>query len=124
MAQEFIKASQRIRVFVVGGKAIAAITRPTRWRRRFIAKVNGEFPEGRREALLPVPQEDADLAVSAANALDVDIAGVDVIHEDSTGKAYVLEVNSAPRWESITKDTGVNVEREILLYLDSIMSEK
>jgi len=124
LAQEFIDASQRNRVFVVGGKAIAAITRPTRWRRRFIAKVNGEFPEGKREALMPIPEEDVNLAIAAASALDVDIGGVDIIHEDATGKAYVLEVNSAPRWDSITKDTGVNVEREILLYLESIMSEK
>jgi RimK family alpha-L-glutamate ligase len=117
LAQEFIKASQRNRVFVVGDKAIAGITRPTRWRRRFIQKVNGEFPEGKREALVPVPPPDGQLAVKAAKALDVDIAGVDIIHEDSSGKPYVLEVNSAPRWASIAKDTGINVEREILKFL-------
>jgi RimK family alpha-L-glutamate ligase len=117
LAQEFIEASQRHRVFVVGGRAIAAITRPTRWRKRFIAKVGGEFPAGKRTALMPVPAADAALAVKAANALDVDIAGVDIIHEDNTSQAYVLEVNSAPRWDSIAKDTGVNVEAEILRFL-------
>lgn len=124
LAQEFIKASQRVRVFVVGGKAIAAITRPTRWRRRFVEKVNGEYPEGKREALMPVPDADAQLAVSAAGALDIDIAGVDIIHDDATGKTYVLEVNSAPRWESIVKDTGINIEREILKFLESQIKEK
>jgi RimK family alpha-L-glutamate ligase len=117
LAQEFIKASQRNRIFVIGDSAVAAITRPTRWRKRFLAKVGGEFPTGKREALMPVPEEDVRLALKATHALDVDIAGVDVIHEDSSGKAYVLEVNSAPRWESIAKDTGVNVEREILKFL-------
>ena len=117
LAQEFIKASQRVRVFVVGGVAVAAITSPTRWRKRFVAKVNGEYPAGKREALMPVPGADAKLAVAAAGALDVDIAGVDIIHDDATGRAYVLEVNSAPRWDSIAKDTGVNVEREILKFL-------
>ncbi|MFC1600560.1 RimK family alpha-L-glutamate ligase, partial [Patescibacteria group bacterium] len=48
LAQEFIKASQRSRVFVIGEKAVAAITRPTRWRRRFLEKVDGKFPEGKR----------------------------------------------------------------------------
>lgn len=117
LAQEFIKASQRNRVFVVGGVAIAGITRPTKWRKRFIKKVNGEFPAGIKEALNPISREDAKLAVSAAEALDIDIAGVDIFHEDATNKVYVLEVNSAPRWEAIAKDTGVNVEREILRFL-------
>ena len=118
LAQEFIKASQRNRVFVIGGVAIAAITRPTRWRKRFSKR------PALREALSPIPEEDATLAVMAANALDIDIAGVDIIHEDATKKAYVLEVNSAPRWESIEKDTGLNIEREILKFLDAKRDEK
>ena len=120
IAQEFIKASQRDRVLVIGGKAIAAITRPTRWRRRFIEKVNGEYPEGKRKGLIPVPKKDAELAISAARALSIDIGGVDIIHEDATNKTYVLEVNSAPRWEAIKKDTGLNVEREIIKFLASL----
>lgn len=117
IAQEFIKASQRRRVFVIGNTAVAAIVRPTRWRKRFIAKVAGEFPEGKREALMPVPEGDAELAVMAAKALGINIGGVDIIHEDASGSAFVLEVNSAPRWDSIAKDTGVNIEKEILNYL-------
>jgi len=120
IAQPFIEASQRVRVLVVGEKALAAITRPTRWRRRFIKKVNGEYPEGKREGLTPVPKKEAELAVSAARALSIDIGGVDILHEDATGKAYVLEVNSAPRWEAIKKDTGVNVEGEIIRFLTSV----
>ncbi len=117
LAQEFIKASQRNRVLVIGGQAVAAITRPTRWRRRFIEKVNGQFPEGKKHGLIPVPKEDSELAVTAAKSLDIDVAGVDIIHEDATDKAYVLEVNSAPRWESIREDTGINPEREIVKFL-------
>ena len=120
IAQEFVKASQRNRVFVIGGRAIAAITRPTRWRKRFQEKVAGEYPEGVKSALNPIPKADAELAVSAANALGIDIGGVDIITDDATGKKYILEVNSAPRWDSIKKDTGINVEKEILKYLSSI----
>ena len=120
LAQEFINASQRSRVFVIGERAVAAITRPTRWRRRFLKKVNGEYPEGKREAVDPIPEADADLAVKAARAVKIDIGGVDIIHEDETGKPYILEVNSAPRWASIKKDTGMFVEKEILKYLVSL----
>lgn len=120
IVQEFIKSSQRARVLVVGGKAVAAITRPTKWRRRFIEKVNGEYPAGKREALNPIPKEDSEIAEKAANVLSIDIAGVDILHEEKTGKPYVLEVNSAPRWESIKKDTGIAVEEEIIKYLSKL----
>jgi ribosomal protein S6--L-glutamate ligase len=120
LAQEFIKASQRNRVLVIGGKAVAAITRPTRWRKRFTEKIGGRYPEGRKEGLLPVPKDDAKLAIAAAKALSIDIAGVDIIREDATGKPYILEVNSAPRWKAIKRDTGVNVEKEILKFLASL----
>lgn len=119
IAQEFIRASQRVRVLVVGRKAIAAITRPTRWRRRFVKKVNGDDPPGKREPLKPIPEADAQLAVEAANSLYIDIAGVDILHEDESGKAYVLEVNAAPRWASISQDCEVNVEAEIVSFLKS-----
>jgi RimK family alpha-L-glutamate ligase len=117
IAQEFTKSSQRSRIFVMGGKVLAGITRPTRWRRRFIDKVNGEFPEGRREQLNPIPEDEAKVAIEAASALQIDIGGVDVLRVDKTGELFVLEVNSAPRWESVKKDTGLNVEREIIKFL-------
>lgn len=115
IAQEFIEAGQRSRVFVIGKKAVAGITRPTRWRKRFVEKED----EGEREALKPIPETQAKLAVKAAQSLGIDIAGVDLLVEDKTGKIYCLEVNSAPRWESVKKDTRINVEREILEYLVS-----
>lgn len=120
IAQEFVKASQRNRIFVIGETAVAAITRPTRWRKRFLEKSDNKYPEGVKSALNPIPPEDADIAVKAARALGIEIGGADIITEDTTGKKYVLEVNSAPRWDSIKKDTGVNIEHEILKYLSGI----
>ena len=120
IAQEFTKSSQRSRIFVMGGKVLAGITRPTRWRRRFIGKVNGEFPEGRREQLNPIPKDEAKVAIEAASALQIDIGGVDVLRVDKTGELFVLEVNSAPRWESVKQDTGLNVEREIIKFLATL----
>jgi RimK family alpha-L-glutamate ligase len=120
IAQEFTKSSQRSRIFVMGGKVLAGITRPTRWRRRFIEKINGEFPEGKREQLNPIPKDEAKVAIEAASALQIDIGGVDVLRVDKTGELFVLEVNSAPRWESVKKDTGLNVEREIVKFLANL----
>lgn len=117
LAQEFIKSSQRNRVFIIGEKAIAAITRPTRWRKRFIGKVKGEFPEGIKESLIEIPKEDSEIAIKAAKALGVEIGGADILTDDKTGKKYILEVNSAPRWEALAKDTGIKIEEEIVKYL-------
>lgn len=120
VAQEFTESSQRSRIFILGGKALAGITRPTRWRRRFIDKVNGEFPVGKREQLNPIPGDEAKLAIKAASAMQIDIGGVDVLRVDKTGELFVLEVNSAPRWESVKLDTGLNVEREIIKFLANL----
>lgn len=110
IAQEFIKAATRIRVLVIGGKAKAAIIRPTRWRKRF------DKGEPIRKSYLSVPKDLAKISQKATNSLSIDIAGVDVL-KDEKGKLYILEINSAPRWDSIKKDTGLNVEREILKFL-------
>jgi RimK family alpha-L-glutamate ligase len=120
LAQEFIKSSQRNRVFVIGDRALAAITRPTRWRKRFIEKIDGKFPEGKKEMLKLIPKEDAKIAVSASKALGVEIGGADILTDDMTGKKYVLEVNSAPRWAALKKDTGIEIEEEIVKYLTKI----
>jgi ribosomal protein S6--L-glutamate ligase len=105
-------------VFVLGGKAIAAITRPTKWRKRFLnANEAGEYPEGEKMALHPIPKEDAQLAIKAAAAVGLDIAGVDIAQDDQTGRRYVWEVNAAPAWGAVAKDTGLNIEEEILKFL-------
>jgi len=119
-AQKLIPASQRIRVLVVGGKVLGAITRPTKWRKSFIDKQDGVFPEGKKEALIPVPIKYSDLAVKSVNAVDLDISGVDILEEDRSEKLYVIEANAAPSWKLIAKDCEVDVEEEILKYLASL----
>ena len=115
IAQEFIRASQRNRIFVIGESAVAALTRPTRWRKRF-----NSHPTGVKKKLDPIPSEDAQIALKAASVLGIEIGGADIITEDKTGKKYILEVNSAPRWASIARDAGINIEEEILKYIASL----
>ncbi len=120
IAQEFIKATQRNRIFVIGGNAIAGITRPTRWRKHFQEKLDGQYPEVKKARLDPIPEEDAEIAVHAAQVLGIDIGGADIITDSITGKKYILEVNSAPRWASLKKETGINIEEEIVKYLANL----
>lgn len=110
LAQEFIKSSVRIRVFVINGKSKAAIVRPQRWATRFDKEpANKSFYQ-------KVPLKYSRLAEKASKCLFIDVAGVDIL-ETGDGKLFLLEVNSAPRWDSIKKDTGLNVEKEIIKYL-------
>lgn len=110
-AQEFVYSTQRERAFVVGGKVAAMITRPTKWRKRI------RDEEGVKKALNPIPADLADLALRAAKAVSLDIAGVDLMKDEKSGKVFVIEVNAAPAWNLIKKDTGMNVEEEILKFL-------
>lgn len=114
IAQEFVEASQRIRALVVGGKVVGAITRPTRWRERF---TDSEPIKG---VVAPLSKDLVDTALKATGALSLDVAGVDILKEDDAEELYVIEVNQAPRWDSFKKETGVNVEKEILVYLASL----
>lgn len=114
IVQEFIKASQRNRYLVIGNRVAGAITRPTRWRKRFLGK---EASPGKKEVVDPIPEDEKKLALATAGALGIDIAGVDIIREDETGKLYVLEVNSAPRWAAVKRETNIPIEEEIIKFL-------
>lgn len=112
LVQEFIEAPIRIRALVIGGKVVGAIQRPTRWRKRF----TNEAVE--KKGLREIPNEVEKLAIKATKALMLDIAGVDIL-KTASGAYYLLEVNSAPRWEAIKKDTSLDVEGSILKFLQN-----
>lgn len=116
-AQKLIPAENRARVLVVGGEVIGAITRPTKFRKRFIQAVNGEYPEGEKKTFVDVPENYAELAIKTAAAAKLDVCGVDILHEDGTDNLYIIEANAAPAWKLIEKHVGVSVEGKILEFL-------
>jgi len=114
-AQEFINSTKRIRALVVGGKIIGLVSQLTKWRKR----VSGYKPqEDEKKIGRFVPDRNMQkLALSAVAATGIDIAGVDILIDEDSGKYYVIEVNAAPSWKLIKKYCKVNVEYEILKYL-------
>ncbi|WP_119461632.1 RimK family alpha-L-glutamate ligase [Rhodospirillaceae bacterium SYSU D60014] len=93
------------RVFVVGGRAVAAMIRHgTSWRTNACrgARCEGVTPTG----------ELAALAVAAAHAVGAGYAGVDVIR-DARGRHLVLEVNSMPAWKALQKVSAVDIARAL-----------
>lgn len=115
--QAFVKTSQRIRVMTIGGKASYAITRPTKWRGRVTSSLTKTNPDGVRGKLDPIPFEYKTIAEKAAKAVELDICGVDILHEDDTKNIYVIEANAAPAWKLIEKDWKIDMEEIILKWL-------
>lgn len=94
------------RVFVVGGKVLAAMKRVGEtW-------VNNVASGGRCEAITPDAEMQV-LALKAAQAVDIDYCGVDII-QAASGEYYVLEVNSIPAWRGLQGVTDINIAEALV----------
>jgi RimK family alpha-L-glutamate ligase len=97
-----------IRVFVVGGAVLGAIERHApdgEWRTN-VAIGGSATP-------FELPDEWAQVAVRAADAVAADYAGVDLL-PSRDGRIFVLEVNGIPGWEGFQQATGIDVAAAIV----------
>jgi len=93
------------RVFVIGGRAVAAMIRHgTHWRTN--------ASQGARCEGAPAVGELARLARAAAAAVGADYAGVDIVR-DADDRCLVLEVNSMPAWAALQRVTAVDIADEL-----------
>lgn len=107
------------RVLVVGGRAITAM-------RRVSAHWIHNVAQGARCEPAELTRELAQLAESAARALDMDYAGVDLIPAAvrSASAEYpirVIEVNGVAAWQGLQRVTGFNIARAIV---DDLLDRK
>ncbi len=113
LVQEFIKESQGsdIRCFVIGDKVVASMMRQAK---------EGEFRSnlhrGGRALQVEISEEEVRVAVSAAKALGLNVAGVDIIR--SNRGPLVLEVNSSPGLQGIEASTGLDIAGLIIEYIE------
>jgi RimK family alpha-L-glutamate ligase len=98
-----------VRVFVLGGRVLAAIERRAQGWRTNIAR----GAVGRPIAL---PDEWAGMALRAAAAVGAEYAGVDLLPARD-GTVYVLEVNGVPGWEGLQQATGIDVAGALVDHL-------
>jgi len=91
------------RLFVVGGRLLAAIERQA---------AGGDWRSNVARGAAAVPFDPPGawqaFAVRAAAVIEADYAGVDLL-ADRDGRVYVLEVNGIPGWEGLQRATGVDV---------------
>lgn len=93
------------RVFVVAGRAVAAMVRHGE---SWITNVK----QGGKPEPLVGDRDLESLAVAAARAVGADFCGVDLIR-DQRGTPYVLEVNSMPAWTGLQKVARTDIASEI-----------
>ncbi len=101
-----------LRVFVLRGRVLGAM-------RRFAP--SGEWRTnvslGGRAERAEIDDEAGRLAVSAASAIGAEIAGVDLIEDLGRARLTVLEVNAVPGWRALSRVTGIDVAKAILVGL-------
>lgn len=119
LVQEFIAEAEGadLRCFVVGDAVVAAMRRQA---------PPGDFRSnlhrgGSAEAVVADPDECA-VAVRAARALGLGVAGVDMIR--ARRGPLVLEVNASPGLEGIEGATGVDVAGKIVELIENSIQKK
>lgn len=118
LVQEFIKESNGcdIRAFIIGDKVVASMMRKAK---------EGEFRSNlhRGGSAIPVEisKEEATMALNAARALGLNVAGVDLLR--SSRGPLVLEVNSSPGLQGIEASTGLDIAGMIIDYIEKNVKE-
>jgi tetrahydromethanopterin:alpha-L-glutamate ligase len=97
------EAAHDWRVFVIHGRAVAAMLRQGEG---WISNV----AQGARCLPAVLDQELRTLAESAADALGMSYAGVDILR-DGKGQPYVLEINSIPAWKGLQQVCPLDISR-------------
>ncbi len=96
-----------LRVLVVGAEAVAAMKRsapPGEFRANIHKGASGEA--------VTLPDEYTRLAIAAASALELEIAGVDLLQTNEG--PIVLEVNPSPGFEELESVTGTDIAGAII----------
>lgn len=119
IVQEFISESKGadIRAFVVDGRVVGAMKRQGN---------EGEFRsnlhQGGSGSLIKLTKEEKNAALTAAKAMDLQIAGVDMLQ--SKRGPLILEVNSSPGLEGIEKTTEKDIASFIIKYIEKAIEER
>ena len=119
LVQEFIKEAngKDLRLFVIDGKVVATIQREA---------MPGEFRAnihlGGSASVIKPTAEEKKIAIRAAKAMDLKVAGVDIIR--SSKGPLLLEVNSSPGLEGIEGATNKDIAGEMIRAIEKNIKMK
>jgi ribosomal protein S6--L-glutamate ligase len=114
LVQEFIREAEGtdIRVFVVGGRAVAAMQRTGA-----ADDFRSNLHRGGVASAAKITREERATALRAARTLGLNVCGVDMLR--SNHGPVVMEVNSSPGLEGIERATGVDIAAAIIAFLEA-----
>ena len=119
LVQEFIKEAdgKDIRCFVIDGKVVGSIQR---------AAAAGEFRAnlhlGGSASSVKITADERKIAIQAAKAMGLQVAGVDIIRSKDGPK--VLEINSSPGLEGIENITEKDIAGLMIECIERKLREK
>lgn len=111
LVQEYIAESHGtdVRAYVVGNKVVAAMQRTS------AGGFRSNLKQGGSAAAVELSKDDAQLAVRAARAVGLEVAGVDLMYSDKG--TLVIEANASGEF-GIEQITGKNVAAEIIEHIE------
>lgn len=114
LVQEYIKeaAGADIRLFVVGGKVVAAMKRQAS-SEEFRSNLHRG---GKASAAVDVTDEERQMGIRAAHIMGLNVAGVDIVR--SNRGPLIMEVNASPGLEGIEKATKIDVAGSIIQFIE------
>ena len=112
LLQEFVKesAGTDIRAFVVGSRVVASMKRQS-----LDDDFRSNLHKGGEGTIIKLTEEERKMAVKAAKAMGLNVAGVDMMR--SARGPLILEVNASPGF-GIEKVTGRDVATPIIEYVE------
>ena len=103
---------QEFRIFVVGGKVVAAMMR---------TGAEGDFRSnlhrGGSAKMVKITPEERSTAIRAAKVMGLNVAGVDILRANHG--PVIMEVNSSPGLEGIEAATGKDVAGQIIEFIEA-----
>ncbi|MEX2683182.1 MAG: RimK family alpha-L-glutamate ligase [Candidatus Sigynarchaeota archaeon] len=101
-----------VRIIVIGDEFAGSMMRES--------PSDAQWKTNVHQGAIPRPyspgNEEIDLALKAAKALRLEIAGVDLLHSRITGSWIVLEANCAPGWTGLSKASNADIPARIADY--------
>jgi RimK family alpha-L-glutamate ligase len=116
--QEFVRhPGWDLRAFVLDGRILAAMRR----------RANGDWrtnvAQGGRGEPVALTGEQTELALAAARALHVPMAGIDLL-PGPDGRCLVLEVNAVPGWRALAPVAGIDIAAALVAYAAAAVSSE
>jgi RimK family alpha-L-glutamate ligase len=120
IVEEYIEkvGNRDIRVFTVGSEAIAGMYRIAK-KNTFITNAHAG---GTVKGLKSVPEELGELAVKAAESLNLKISGIDVMEDPERGY-LIAETNSVPGFAWLYDATNVNMAPKIIEHAEELVKK-